>query len=203
MMEKADVEALICVMWSIWNDRNKVLHGGSQRDPILIASFALTYIEHYRSAKGISCKKLHQPKSHQADPTHQIPHQQGFHDQNQTADNLHGLRTPNSVIPLGRINCQQVGEFQNRQARLNANQHQQTTTGMRHQPNISAVDDTVQLQRPLDDIIWKPPDMNMLQMNVDAATNFKNQTLGIREVVRNYEGEVIAVLQTSSGMLSK
>ncbi|XP_060969490.1 uncharacterized protein LOC133036774 [Cannabis sativa] len=157
IMEKEDVEALICVMWSIWNDRNK-------------------------------------PKTHQADPTGQIPHQQGFQDQYHTADQSHGMQTQTTVVPLRRFNSQQVGENQTDQARLNAHQHQQTASRMRHQPIISAANDNVQLQRPLDDIIWKPPAMNMLKLNVDAATNSKNLTLGMGAVVRNYKGDVIAAL---------
>ncbi|KAF4378812.1 hypothetical protein F8388_006263 [Cannabis sativa] len=117
-----------------------------------------------------------QPKTHQADPTGQIPHQQGFQDQYHTADQSHGMQTQTTVVPLRRFNSQQVGENQTDQARLNAHQHQQTASRMRHQPIISAANDNVQLQRPLDDIIWKPPAMNMLKLNVKYSKEPDNIT---------------------------
>uniref|UniRef100_A0A803PHZ6 Reverse transcriptase domain-containing protein n=1 Tax=Cannabis sativa TaxID=3483 RepID=A0A803PHZ6_CANSA len=163
-MEKMDVEEIICVMWSIWNDRNKVLHGGLPRDPISIASFALNYIEKNRSAKGLSCKKLQQEITHrnatsQSRPVHQTSSNQEFvQGPHLTAVNSQGMPTLHTMSAPSRSPC------------------------------------SVPRQQLLDNISWTPPAMNELKMNVDAAANFKDQTLGIGAVVRNYKGAVIAAL---------
>uniref|UniRef100_A0A803NT11 Reverse transcriptase zinc-binding domain-containing protein n=1 Tax=Cannabis sativa TaxID=3483 RepID=A0A803NT11_CANSA len=197
-MEKVDVETLICVMWGIWNDRNKVLHGGTQRDPISIASFALNYIEKYRSAKGFSCKKLQQPVTHQsatqqAEPAHQLSHQHLVQNQHCTAVNSTEMPTPTTLYNPTRSNCQQVGDNHG-VAQLSTDSHQQPAAVTRHQSITLNADDSILLPRPLDNITWTPPVMNMLKMNVDAAANFKNQTLRIGAVIRNYKGDVIAAL---------
>ena len=60
---KMDFKSLICVMWCIWYNRNKVLHGGTLKDPASTAAYALRYIDNYRNAKLPYCSNLQQPSS--------------------------------------------------------------------------------------------------------------------------------------------
>uniref|UniRef100_A0A803PFL5 RNase H type-1 domain-containing protein n=1 Tax=Cannabis sativa TaxID=3483 RepID=A0A803PFL5_CANSA len=93
-----------------------------------------------------------------------------------------------------QIDTHHAMENHNYQTRLSAHQHQQTDLNMRHQSTISTANDNILFQQTRDDIVWKPPPMNLLKMNVDAATNSKTLTLGIGAVVRNYKGEIMAAL---------
>ncbi|XP_060969593.1 uncharacterized protein LOC133036849 [Cannabis sativa] len=198
-MEKMDVEEIICVMWSIWNDRNKVLHGGLPRDPISIASFALNYIEKNRSAKGLSCKKLQQEITHrnatsQSRPVHQTSSNQEFvQGPHLTAVNSQGMPTLHTMSAPSRSPCQQFRENHTElQPQTASHQHPAAAAQFPH--NNSDAAGSVPRQQLLDNISWTPPAMNELKMNVDAAANFKDQTLGIGAVVRNYKGAVIAAL---------
>uniref|UniRef100_A0A803QCT6 Uncharacterized protein n=1 Tax=Cannabis sativa TaxID=3483 RepID=A0A803QCT6_CANSA len=56
-MEKAEFETLVCLMWSIWNDRNCVLHGGTSRAASALVTQAITYLDKYRLAKPRSREK--------------------------------------------------------------------------------------------------------------------------------------------------
>ena len=41
-------------------------------------------------------------------------------------------------------------------------------------------------------ISWQPPKQPSFKLNFDAAANFKDTKVGVRAVIRNYEGKVIA-----------
>ncbi|KAM6601123.1 hypothetical protein CsatA_020732 [Cannabis sativa] len=48
---KQDFELLVCTMWAIWHNRNKVTHGGVSRPSHAIASFAVTHLERFINSK--------------------------------------------------------------------------------------------------------------------------------------------------------
>uniref|UniRef100_A0A803NGJ4 Reverse transcriptase domain-containing protein n=1 Tax=Cannabis sativa TaxID=3483 RepID=A0A803NGJ4_CANSA len=47
---KPDFELLICIMWAIWGERNKVLHGGQKREGLHTFIFANNYLDKYKQA---------------------------------------------------------------------------------------------------------------------------------------------------------
>uniref|UniRef100_A0A803Q8E0 Reverse transcriptase domain-containing protein n=1 Tax=Cannabis sativa TaxID=3483 RepID=A0A803Q8E0_CANSA len=49
---KQDLELIICTMWAIWHERNKVIHGGVSKSSQDIASFASTYLHQYYRARA-------------------------------------------------------------------------------------------------------------------------------------------------------
>lgn len=51
LLDKAEFEAFICIMWCIWNSRNAKLHGHSVRTPSSQAEFGMSYIVKYHSVK--------------------------------------------------------------------------------------------------------------------------------------------------------
>ncbi|KAM6567325.1 hypothetical protein CsatA_026453 [Cannabis sativa] len=187
-MEKNDVEALICVMWGIWNDRNKVLHGGKERDPVTIASFTLSYIEKYRCAKDALCNKLQQPVAHQASFQQAGIANEQLNRQHNTTVNTSALPPPTAPHHPTRSTCH-TGLV-----RSSSTLHQQPAATTRNQQNNLDAAASNTLPRSLDNITWTPPAVHMLKMNVDAAANFSQQTLGIGAVIRNYRGDVLAAL---------
>ncbi|XP_060959406.1 uncharacterized protein LOC133030622 [Cannabis sativa] len=52
LYSKQDFELLVCTMWAIWHNRNKVTHGGVSRPSHAIASFAVTHLERFISSKA-------------------------------------------------------------------------------------------------------------------------------------------------------
>uniref|UniRef100_A0A803QJM9 Reverse transcriptase zinc-binding domain-containing protein n=1 Tax=Cannabis sativa TaxID=3483 RepID=A0A803QJM9_CANSA len=49
---KHDFELIICTMWAIWHERNKVTHGGVPRSSLTIATFASTHLEKYARSRS-------------------------------------------------------------------------------------------------------------------------------------------------------
>uniref|UniRef100_A0A803Q8I6 Reverse transcriptase domain-containing protein n=1 Tax=Cannabis sativa TaxID=3483 RepID=A0A803Q8I6_CANSA len=48
---KQDFELIVCTMWAIWHDRNKVIQGGLSKPSQVIAYFASAHLEQYYRAK--------------------------------------------------------------------------------------------------------------------------------------------------------
>uniref|UniRef100_A0A803P460 RNase H type-1 domain-containing protein n=1 Tax=Cannabis sativa TaxID=3483 RepID=A0A803P460_CANSA len=69
---------------------------------------------------------------------------------------------------------------------------QPPATKLVHQQISSTPATTTGIRGPVEDIAWKPPDVHMLKMNVDAAANYKDKISGIGAVVCDFKGEVIA-----------
>ena len=63
LMDKTNFESLICIMWSIWYDRNIVLHGGVYRDPSVHNKYALNYISTFRNARQQDGRHTNQQSS--------------------------------------------------------------------------------------------------------------------------------------------
>uniref|UniRef100_A0A803PF09 RNase H type-1 domain-containing protein n=1 Tax=Cannabis sativa TaxID=3483 RepID=A0A803PF09_CANSA len=178
-MEKDEVELMICVLWCIWNDRNKVLHGGFARDPSSLVAYAGSFLHKYRSAKASNCKNqgfntLHSetvvPKNthHGSSSLQQITHQ----------NKQHSVDTHSAGV--SRENLQNIAE---NSSQLAQNLQVQPPGSNRPQTNV---------------ISWSPPVGNSLKMNVDAAVNITDKKLGIGAVVRNNQGEVIAAFSKPS-----
>ncbi|PON81778.1 LOW QUALITY PROTEIN: hypothetical protein TorRG33x02_223890 [Trema orientale] len=51
-----NLERICVLMWCLWFDRNKVLHGGSPKDTSLVVSFADSFINGYRAVKLVPTK---------------------------------------------------------------------------------------------------------------------------------------------------
>uniref|UniRef100_A0A803NML1 Reverse transcriptase domain-containing protein n=1 Tax=Cannabis sativa TaxID=3483 RepID=A0A803NML1_CANSA len=49
--QQHDFETLLCVLWGIWTDRNKVVHGGQPRHPTAIVQYASKFYEDFNKAK--------------------------------------------------------------------------------------------------------------------------------------------------------
>uniref|UniRef100_A0A803P2K3 Reverse transcriptase domain-containing protein n=1 Tax=Cannabis sativa TaxID=3483 RepID=A0A803P2K3_CANSA len=47
---KQDFELIICTMWAIWHDRNRVLHGGLSQPSSVTVSFASSHLDKYHRA---------------------------------------------------------------------------------------------------------------------------------------------------------
>uniref|UniRef100_A0A803Q490 Reverse transcriptase domain-containing protein n=1 Tax=Cannabis sativa TaxID=3483 RepID=A0A803Q490_CANSA len=58
---KPDFELIVCTMWAIWHERNKVIHGGVSRTSLTIATFAQSHLEKFvrhqlkKPAKHFQC----------------------------------------------------------------------------------------------------------------------------------------------------
>ncbi|KAM6596102.1 hypothetical protein CsatA_006626 [Cannabis sativa] len=117
ILNQQDFELLLCIMWGIWTDRNKVVHGGSPRQPAAIINYAVCFHEDFTRAK--------------------------------------------QVLPS---------------AAVDSNQNSATSfpVTVQHAPK------------------WQPPPHNGFKLNVDAATNVDQKKLGIRAIIRDHNGVVVA-----------
>ncbi|XP_060968396.1 uncharacterized protein LOC133035959 [Cannabis sativa] len=48
---KVEMEQILCIMWSIWTERNKVIHGNRAKSAKLLSSFALNYYQNFSIAQ--------------------------------------------------------------------------------------------------------------------------------------------------------
>uniref|UniRef100_A0A803Q9K5 RNase H type-1 domain-containing protein n=1 Tax=Cannabis sativa TaxID=3483 RepID=A0A803Q9K5_CANSA len=165
-MDKVEFENFICLLWSIWNDRNSVLHGGANRVASVLVSQAQIYIDKYRLAKAKGRERSHTPDQ-------VVPNQ----------------LLPQSLRPNQQSNSQQ-GATNQQFSRPRPDIPQQ----LQHNSINNAAGPTA---IAANGIPWKPPDVNCLKMNVDAAVNAMDKVLGIGAVVRNCKGEVVAALSKS------
>ncbi|KAM6576935.1 hypothetical protein CsatB_028772 [Cannabis sativa] len=117
ILNQQDFELLLCIMWGIWTDRNKVVYGGSPRQPAAIINYAVRFHEDFTRAK--------------------------------------------QVLPS---------------AAVDSNQNSATSfpVTVQHAPK------------------WQPPPHNGFKLNVDAATNVDQKKLGIRAIIRDHNGVVVA-----------
>uniref|UniRef100_A0A803PNX4 RNase H type-1 domain-containing protein n=1 Tax=Cannabis sativa TaxID=3483 RepID=A0A803PNX4_CANSA len=181
---------------------NKVLHGGSQRDPSSLVAYAISYLEKYRSAKVNSCNNnTHQQQSSIApelSQNHSAPHPGISHQQRQHFGNVNshnpcrmdGHRHAQSLDTQTRA-AHHVNQNENHSSWQAANQHPHPSTSINNQYGNSSTTVAGNNWRLTDEIVWMPPEGNVLKMNIDAATNVQDKKLGIGAVVCNYKGEVI------------
>ena len=47
-----EIELFLVQAWIIWNQRNKLLHGGKMQDPNTLCRRAMEYLEEYRNSQG-------------------------------------------------------------------------------------------------------------------------------------------------------
>ncbi|KAM6589363.1 hypothetical protein CsatA_011968 [Cannabis sativa] len=53
ILNQQDYELLLCIMWGIWTDRNKVVHSGSPRQPAAIVQYAVRFHEDFSRARQV------------------------------------------------------------------------------------------------------------------------------------------------------
>uniref|UniRef100_A0A803QHU6 Reverse transcriptase domain-containing protein n=1 Tax=Cannabis sativa TaxID=3483 RepID=A0A803QHU6_CANSA len=53
ILSQQDFELLLCILWGIWTDRNKVVHGGSSRLHAAIINYAIRFHEDFIRAKNV------------------------------------------------------------------------------------------------------------------------------------------------------
>uniref|UniRef100_A0A803Q3I7 RNase H type-1 domain-containing protein n=1 Tax=Cannabis sativa TaxID=3483 RepID=A0A803Q3I7_CANSA len=53
ILNQQDFELLLCILWGIWTDRNKVVHGGSPRQPAAIVTYAIRFHEDFSRARQV------------------------------------------------------------------------------------------------------------------------------------------------------
>ncbi|KAM6564221.1 hypothetical protein CsatB_024219 [Cannabis sativa] len=51
---KSELETIFCTMWSIWSDRNNVIHGKSPQQPTVISAKAQNFLNNYKSTQQLS-----------------------------------------------------------------------------------------------------------------------------------------------------
>uniref|UniRef100_A0A803PZC5 Reverse transcriptase domain-containing protein n=1 Tax=Cannabis sativa TaxID=3483 RepID=A0A803PZC5_CANSA len=71
-----EMESIFCILWCIWSERNRVVHGQQAKPATHLASFANNYMSNYRSAQLKYRPQLHHvpPSSAPTQPVH-IPWQ--------------------------------------------------------------------------------------------------------------------------------
>uniref|UniRef100_A0A803QCG6 Reverse transcriptase domain-containing protein n=1 Tax=Cannabis sativa TaxID=3483 RepID=A0A803QCG6_CANSA len=60
---KEDFELLVCIMWGIWTDRNKIFHGGQARPSSSIVAYATSFHQDYCRAKSHSGRTATSPST--------------------------------------------------------------------------------------------------------------------------------------------
>uniref|UniRef100_A0A803P1A9 Uncharacterized protein n=1 Tax=Cannabis sativa TaxID=3483 RepID=A0A803P1A9_CANSA len=50
----ADLERIICIMWCIWSERNKEIHGSKPKIAEVICSYSYSYLAQYRKATAVA-----------------------------------------------------------------------------------------------------------------------------------------------------
>lgn len=50
-LSKEDFDLFVCICWSIWRNRNRVVHEGRRDDPAMSASFAPAYVQEFKAAQ--------------------------------------------------------------------------------------------------------------------------------------------------------
>uniref|UniRef100_A0A803P5M6 Uncharacterized protein n=1 Tax=Cannabis sativa TaxID=3483 RepID=A0A803P5M6_CANSA len=66
--QQHDFETLLCVLWGIWTDRNKVVHGGQPRHPTAIVQYASKFYEDFNKAK-LQNRPVAATSSHHSSPS--------------------------------------------------------------------------------------------------------------------------------------
>ncbi|XP_060961871.1 uncharacterized protein LOC133032068 [Cannabis sativa] len=56
---------------------------------------------------------------------------------------------------------------------------------------------TEQHHKPTEGVPWRPPDLNGIKLNVDAAINQMTKTLGIGTIIRDHNGVVLVAISKS------
>uniref|UniRef100_A0A803PLQ2 RNase H type-1 domain-containing protein n=1 Tax=Cannabis sativa TaxID=3483 RepID=A0A803PLQ2_CANSA len=51
VLSQQDFELMLCILWGIWTDRNKVVHGGTPRQPAAIVNYAVRFLEDFTRAR--------------------------------------------------------------------------------------------------------------------------------------------------------
>uniref|UniRef100_A0A803P4T9 Uncharacterized protein n=1 Tax=Cannabis sativa TaxID=3483 RepID=A0A803P4T9_CANSA len=54
VLSQPDFELMLCILWGIWTDRNKVVHGGTPRQPTAIVNYAVRFLEDFTRARKCS-----------------------------------------------------------------------------------------------------------------------------------------------------
>ncbi|KAF4362890.1 hypothetical protein G4B88_014227 [Cannabis sativa] len=63
----ADLERIICIMWCIWSERNKEIHGSKPKVAEVICSYSDSYLAQYRKATAAAIPGTYTPRG---EPSH-------------------------------------------------------------------------------------------------------------------------------------
>uniref|UniRef100_A0A803NTZ9 RNase H type-1 domain-containing protein n=1 Tax=Cannabis sativa TaxID=3483 RepID=A0A803NTZ9_CANSA len=130
LLTQEDFEMLLCIMWVIWTDRNKIIHGDRNKDATALALHATTYMNNY-------------------------------------------IKANSNLVPTATLYPPTVANTSHPQVTSQESQNEHS---------------------PKEGVPWKPPLLNKLKLNVDAAINTADKILGIGAIIRNHDGQVVAAL---------
>uniref|UniRef100_A0A803NW04 Reverse transcriptase domain-containing protein n=1 Tax=Cannabis sativa TaxID=3483 RepID=A0A803NW04_CANSA len=70
LLSQEEFELLLCIMWVIWIDRNKIIHGDMNKDATAMALYAITYMNNYIKANSTKPPTATLSSPSAANPSH-------------------------------------------------------------------------------------------------------------------------------------